>query len=74
MEIFWKSIIDFFLKNKTTNDFGADWQSTMFYKALLSVLYSNSSNYVTPLMFQAGVGFWNTDHSTVVVVLIICFR
>ena len=61
--IIWKLVnlwIDVsFKKIKTTDSYGVDWQSML-------------DNHQAPLMFQAGVGCWNTDHNTVVEVLMIC--
>jgi hypothetical protein len=58
----------FFKKIKTTDSYGADWQSMLD----IALRVSYSSNHQAPLMFQAGVGCWNTGHNTVVEVLMIC--
>ena len=58
----------FFKKNKTTGSYGADWQSMLD----IALQVSYSSNHQAPLMFQAGVGCWNTGPNTVVEVLMIC--
>ena len=70
--IIWKLVnlwIDVSLKkNKTTGSYGADWQSMLD----IALQVSYSSNHQAPLMFQAGVGCWNTGPNTVVEVLMIC--